>query len=248
MNGRKCVFFDGDRLCGLYRTTGEMCEICRKYPRFFEEYDGFSEAGLSVSCPVAAEMILKSDERDYEKIGSRPAEERLLAFLVRAREQAFSTVFDRRFGADEAAERLVGLACSWQEMIDFDELEYVADADDRPVCAFSDGEFERAVDFIISETEPLCDRREERLRTARSGGITSGSETERRGCLGYLVYRYFLKAVGSEDLLTQCRFIVLMYRLAKTCGENFAENAMFLSREIEHCPESVEKLAEILAG
>ena len=61
-----CPFLNKDGLCELYiATDGKLCEICDKYPRFFEEFDGFSEAGISISCPEAQRIILNANREDY---------------------------------------------------------------------------------------------------------------------------------------------------------------------------------------
>ncbi len=57
---RRCAFLNEQNLCDLYTALGSeaLCDTCRKYPRHVEEYEGLREWSLSLSCPVAAEMIL----------------------------------------------------------------------------------------------------------------------------------------------------------------------------------------------
>ena len=59
-NNRRCAFLNDQNLCDLYIALGgeSLCDTCRKYPRHVEEYEGLREWSLSLSCPVAAEMIL----------------------------------------------------------------------------------------------------------------------------------------------------------------------------------------------
>lgn len=61
---KKCAFLNRDNLCDLYGELGEeaLCDTCRNYPRHVEEYDGLRELSLSLSCPVAAGMILECRE------------------------------------------------------------------------------------------------------------------------------------------------------------------------------------------
>lgn len=58
--GRSCAFLNEENLCDLYTALGEgaLCDTCRNYPRHVEEYEGLREMSLSLSCPVAAEMLL----------------------------------------------------------------------------------------------------------------------------------------------------------------------------------------------
>ena len=52
-------------LCDIYRKLGpsSLCETCRQYPRHTEEFENLRELSLSLSCPVAAEMILGCKSR-----------------------------------------------------------------------------------------------------------------------------------------------------------------------------------------
>ena len=62
---RRCAFLNEENLCDLYREMGKdaLCDTCRMYPRHTEEYEGLRELSLSLSCPVAAEMILGCTEK-----------------------------------------------------------------------------------------------------------------------------------------------------------------------------------------
>lgn len=61
---RRCAFLNEQNLCDLQSELGEeaLCDACRRYPRHVEEYEGLREYSLSLSCPVAAAMILKEKE------------------------------------------------------------------------------------------------------------------------------------------------------------------------------------------
>lgn len=57
---RRCAFLNEKNLCDLYTALGSdaLCNTCKNYPRHTEEYEGLRELSLSLSCPIAAEMIL----------------------------------------------------------------------------------------------------------------------------------------------------------------------------------------------
>ena len=57
---RRCAFLNSENLCDLYTALGPdaLCDTCRKYPRHVEEYEEVREWSLSLSCPVAARIIL----------------------------------------------------------------------------------------------------------------------------------------------------------------------------------------------
>ena len=59
-----CPFLTDEKLCSLQLTYGEnfLSPICRTYPRVINFFGIFFERSLSLSCSVAAEMILFHDE------------------------------------------------------------------------------------------------------------------------------------------------------------------------------------------
>lgn len=61
----RCAFLNEKELCDLYlEGEGEelFCRTCRTYPRHIEEFEGLREISLSLSCPMAAELILNCEE------------------------------------------------------------------------------------------------------------------------------------------------------------------------------------------
>lgn len=56
----RCCFLNEKNLCDIYGNLGEeaLCETCTKYPRHVEEFEDLREYSLSLSCPVAARMML----------------------------------------------------------------------------------------------------------------------------------------------------------------------------------------------
>lgn len=61
---RRCAFLNEENLCDLYTALGAeaLCHTCRNYPRHTEEYEGLRELSLSLSCPIAAKMILLQEK------------------------------------------------------------------------------------------------------------------------------------------------------------------------------------------
>lgn len=57
---KRCAFLNQNNLCDLYTALGSeaLCNTCQNYPRHTEEYEGLRELTLSLSCPIAAGMIL----------------------------------------------------------------------------------------------------------------------------------------------------------------------------------------------
>ena len=59
-----CAMLNDKNLCDLVINCGEesLCETCNRYPRHIEEFEGLREYSLSISCPVAAEIVLGCEE------------------------------------------------------------------------------------------------------------------------------------------------------------------------------------------
>ena len=113
----RCAFLNEENLCDIYGEAGPdmLCRTCRSYPRHTEEYEGIREISLSLSCPVAASLILdcrepvrfltKEDEKEesyedfdfflYTKLDD--VREAVLAFL-QDRDLAVSTRIGISFG------------------------------------------------------------------------------------------------------------------------------------------------------
>ncbi len=241
---RSCPYFRDDGLCELYiRTGGRLCEICDKYPRFFEEYDGFAEAGISLSCPTAGEIILNRADNPYKNLG-RTSPDRLLLFLTRARERAIGLIYSET-DPDDAARIILGYGADLQELIDFDELDSLDGLEFSPYDIIGESEISRLKSFIAEKTEVL-DPRWSALLCEKTG--RGGTALMRRSFLGYLTYRHFLKAINSEDIFTETAYIAALYFLGTSLGDDLLTSAMLLSRELEHNGENERAAKDFVAG
>lgn len=59
-----CPFLDADLLCSIQKKYGEnfLASVCQAYPRVTYQLNDTLEQSLTLTCPVAAQMILLSDE------------------------------------------------------------------------------------------------------------------------------------------------------------------------------------------
>ena len=55
-----CPMLTENNLCSLQLKYGEdfLCSTCATYPRYTRDFEKFFERSLTLTCPVAAEMIL----------------------------------------------------------------------------------------------------------------------------------------------------------------------------------------------
>lgn len=127
----RCSFLDEENLCDLYKELGKdsLCRTCRMYPRHVEEYEGLRELSLSLSCPVAAEMILtcrepfrlmEEETDEAEELEEEFEDFDLLMFtqLEDARAVMFALLQDRKQPMEQRIGLAKRMAVQMQECID----------------------------------------------------------------------------------------------------------------------------------
>ena len=112
-NNGRCAMLNDNNLCDLVTAKGEggLCRTCHMYPRHIEEFEGVREYSLSLSCPVAARIILEDtnklvfDIEENEDID--PLEEEFEDFdffmytqLEQARDVIFEIIQNRDLSVD----------------------------------------------------------------------------------------------------------------------------------------------------
>ncbi len=101
----RCPFLNERNLCDIYTQLGEgkLCETCANFPRHITEFGSTREIGISLSCPVAVELIMKRtepihftvSENDEPISGYNDIDARLYYSLCQARELAYTICQDR---------------------------------------------------------------------------------------------------------------------------------------------------------
>lgn len=126
--GKRCAFLNEENLCDIYTEAGVdmLCKTCRKYPRHIEEFENERELSLSISCPVAAQMILgrKKKVTFLEKTDSlqEKEDESFDFFLYSALQDCRSVMIqmmqDRSIQAEMRMAMVLALAHDVQNRID----------------------------------------------------------------------------------------------------------------------------------
>ncbi len=131
----RCAMLNEQNLCDLVIEKGEegLCRTCDRYPRHEEEFEGLREWSLSLSCPVAAELILNREEPVFflveEDEEEDPLEDEfedfdLLLFtqLEDARNVMFQIVQNRELPLAQRMAKVLELARRMQACMDEDRL------------------------------------------------------------------------------------------------------------------------------
>lgn len=224
----RCALLSENNLCDMVLELGEeyLCETCSRYPRHMEEFKGVREMSLSLSCPVAAEMILGCKEglrllQEEDEAGEPLEEEfedfdlRLFTRLEEARNVLFQIVQGKWGGNCGAGScsmeqrmcMVLGLVEQLQACVDEDRLFDM----DAVLQAFSGARGGKMQEGRLSERERFYKLREgflvfKRLERLRDewGEVLSGAWNTlyAKGEEHYLkMRREFLREYGSGGSL-----------------------------------------------
>lgn len=134
-NNGRCAMLNDNNLCDLVTAKGEgaLCKTCHMYPRHTEEFEGVREYSLSLSCPVAAKMILENvDKLGFiveENDEPEPLEDEfedfdffMYAQLEQVREVIFDIAQNRNITVDSRMAYIMDMARKLQEAVDDQEI------------------------------------------------------------------------------------------------------------------------------
>ncbi len=230
-----CPFLNTDGLCDIHINLGEeyTSEICRNHPRFTEEYDGFSEISLSLSCPEANRIIMSSDTCVYP-VPEYKGDDEVLALLISSREKLLSEICD-----------FPSLVCSLLDTAADDSLDidlaYIENHPETDISFLKD--FGK---LILDRSEILTEEWKIYIEKSLVNDISENDfasfcndndELLIKIC-HYYIYRYYLKAVNDLDVYSRALFIatacLFSALVAFTCNIPLSEAARLFSKETEH--------------
>lgn len=127
----RCPFLNRENLCDMYTCLGEksLCRTCRDFPRHMEDYGPLREVTLSLACPEAARLILKTAVPEYyirrkaveNKKCRRRADTRvdthLLRQLMKVREAFYTVLSWEGTGIEERMAVILTLAHDAQKRL-----------------------------------------------------------------------------------------------------------------------------------
>ncbi len=230
-----CPFLNEDMLCDIHINLGEAytSEICRNHPRFVEEYDGFTEISLSLSCPEANRIITSEHNPTYP-VPSYNGDDEVLSLLISSRNKLLKEKTDFR----SSIKLLLDTAAD--DSIDID-LVYI---ESHPV---TDVSFIKAfAQFLSDKSEILTVEWKKYLETAIEANVSDAdfnkfckqNNTMLLSILKYFVYRYYLKAVNDLDVYSRALFIASACLLSSLAAYSnniaLSEASRLFSKETEH--------------
>ena len=237
----RCPFLNSCNLCDIYINLGEnsLCKTCERYPRFRTDFGDTAEVGLSLSCPVAAELIVKSpsfplkSECDDSAPDINDLDADLCCCLEKAREKVVSFIADGSLTVEKLS-ALLNFAEDLQGEIDSES--YVVPEikpTDKPL-SFDDRVFGK-LDYLTEEGERVFNA----LKFSGYFALTH----EHKNILLYYIYRYLLKSAYDGDARFAMNLAVFATVTIARLNMPVTEAAVLFSKEIEHSAENLSAFA-----
>lgn len=242
--GKKCPFWGDDKLCDIYRELGEeyLCGTCAQFPRLRMEFADFTEHSLALACPEAARLILQTDRAYDDFVINQPTGcEDYSAELMRT-----LTTARRRIAAVLSNDLSLHGRLTEALLFAYRIQEEIAHADSS---ANAD---KHTLTDLYSSLEYIEERNREAITGCRpNADDLSDHETELARLALYYLYRYFLTAVDTLDVLTPIKLMIssvlMIAALSKRETITLEEAAQRFSKETEQSYENMELLYDGLA-
>ena len=252
-----CPFLNSNKLCEIYINLGEehLCNICTEHPRFYEWYNNYKELGIGLCCEEAAKIILSDDENfscyeidvPFEECDSYSEE--IFNYLFSSREKIINYL-NNSSNINEAIRNVVWYSNVIQQNIDSNLLD---DEDIFSVNAYEKTDISEILEFLLTlETNnkewipylQKCIKVYNSSKDLLPKFETQHSELEKylKNISIYFVWRYFLKGVFDEEIISKITLMAISVSVIKVLlFVNWIETN---SLSLEDCVEIVRKYSE----
>lgn len=224
-----CPFWNKDRLCDIYINLGEaaLCETCRRFPRIVLNYTSFEERILSLACPEALRLMLHKGAMQSLVVRetSEPPEpcdydENIMELLIAARKEIFSAINDGKSTIFDCINAIYKICGSVQSRLNGEEI----------TCDFNiNGDsvilsYQNTITTLLS-LDIMTDEWRALLENARQyapavsdisafQGYIADYGYEYKNLAFYYVFRYFINAIDSYDVLGCFKLLLLAVKSA----------------------------------
>lgn len=233
---KRCPFLNDENLCDMHIAIGgEHTPLtCQNFPRFFYDFGGTREIGVSYSCPVASDMMYNLNEhmtfeeeitQELPSLNDIDAETYFT--LLKARKTAYQIIQNDDM---ELKDRLV-------ELLDLG-VEIQNELEEYPV------EFDN-MDFIdvFKNPELINPEWHEKVNNPTYKSIETNYANENIAC--YFIYKYMLQAVYDLDVLSKIKMAVVGVLVNTYFGES-SWTIHLWSKETEHSQYNMDRYKKLL--
>ena len=266
LENKFCPFLTREWLCEIQIRLGEehVCETCREFPRISQDYTEFTEYMLSLACPEACKMIIDSNNTfDFSNITEIQNDDNgysktFMNLLLKARTLTVGIFSDNTKPFKERLKACISFTEYVQTLID-DEI-----FDENKLCDYeyqeiNDEKISRRFVFEMHEKLDIMDKNWIKYMLDSAELVlndTYETDCEYKNMALYYIYRYYLNAIDSYDIITTVKRIYCAYTVcsAMTVGvgaeDSFDRRVMIIrkySKEVEHSFENSDFLTDEFA-
>jgi len=228
MEKGQCPFWTADHLCRVELELGHEapCATCRKFPRLTQDYQVFTEHGLTPACPEAARLILTQESPWALRTQGEPGDSSQVEFdweflleLASAREQLLALAWRQDVMPRQALAQCLSLAQNLQCIIDGQapgiasppQLQRQPD-DMRPLLRLH-----RELEILTPEWESLLDEALSFSPTPAHWAALEALPEDNclRNLITYYLYRYWFQAVADFDCLGKLQLLAVNWAVVR---------------------------------
>ncbi len=239
-----CPLLDESKLCRIQLAKGEeaLCETCRLFPRYFDDYGDIRETGLGLGCPEAARILLLP-ETEVCLDSTAQSKDKIYNILSEKREEFFSILENKRYDLKLKLSSVLFSAAEFQSSID--RVDWLGNDSAVP---FSDCiKVLEKMEFISEE------RRSFLLSLSDEKAVYRNSEKYSEDIVRlfqYYLMRYMMTACFDLDLLTKVKYGIFACIITKRIYDSFPELSFddrvrilySYSKEVEYSPVNLDIL------
>lgn len=248
----RCPFLNSNNLCDIYINVGEehLCHTCTMFPRFYETFGATKEMGLSLSCPVANDLILNDTNfnfdtdfnEDLPEINDLDADEFMT--LKSVRDKILSYI-KTDAPLKVKLNTISSLAFTLKDVFvnkDFDKLE-----------DFQIKNIENHLHFdftVLTRLEYLTQEGKETFFNLNFN-LENKYNQKFNNILFYYIYRYLLKSVYTNDFSETLLFAVFSVEVISSLfniNGDLSVASRLYSKEIEHSQNNLNSIKEYLSS
>ncbi len=250
LKNERCPFLNKNNLCDIIISCGEnrLCQICRDHPRYFEWYGNIKEGGIGLSCEEGARIILSDCDRGFCEAQvneeNEEVDEELFALLYSAREEIFFLLSEDMPLAEKLS-HILSFAEKVQFTVDNPNAEYEA-VHKQPAKGDA-----KEIISLYSDFEPIDESWSAELSCLNAKScfklrLTPAVEKYIINICRYFIWRYFMKGVFSEEILSKVKlalvssvFIFFMCEGSEELSV-WIEKSKLYSKQMEYSDENRE--------
>lgn len=260
LEDERCPFLDERNLCEIIINLGEdkLSEICTEHPHYYEWFDEVKEGGVGMCCEEASRLILSRGGEDrfteteisIESCDDYDSE--LYDLLLKARKNISDIFRNSNIPLKTAVSSVLSYAEKLQLTID--NLEYILPENELTEPEYNISADIRPILDILYGLEPIDEKWKPFIlgiedKAGATAEISGEYEKYIRNIGIYFIWRYFMKGVFDEEILSKVKLAVIS--MAVTGYIFTAENADFeksvilaknYSKEIEYSEENLNTI------